>query len=62
MKYYNGKGKKKKKYVGIDGETCSNQIFAIMEEIESKAEGDVENLLEGSDTEFIVEEKIKDTK
>ena len=41
---------KKRRYVHIDCETGSKEIFAIFEEIESKAESDVENLLEDSDT------------
>ena len=36
-------------------------FFVIFEEIESEAEYDVENLLEGSDTKFIAEEEIPDT-
>ena len=52
---------KRKRYVRIDRETGSNEIFAIFEEIESEAESDVENLLEDSDTEFIAEEEIPDT-
>ena len=52
---------KKRRYVHIDCETGSKEIFAIFEEIESKAESDVENLLEDSDTEFIAEEEIPDT-
>ena len=44
---------KRKRYVRIDRETGSNEIFVIFEKIESEAESDVENLLEGSDTEFI---------
>ena len=51
---------KRKRYVGIDRETGSNEIFAIFEEIESEAESDVENLLEDLDTEFTTEEEIPD--
>ena len=52
---------KRKRYVRIDHETGSNEIFAIFEEIRSEAESDVENLSEDSDTEFIAEEEIPDT-
>ena len=52
---------KRKRYVLIDRETSSNEIFAIFEEIESEAESDVENLLEELDTEFIAEGEIIDT-
>ena len=60
MKYCNGKGKKKR-YVRIDRETGSKEIFAIFEGNESEAESDMENLLEDSGTEFITEEEIPDT-
>ena len=59
MKYCSGKGKKKR-YVRIDRETGSNENFVIWGEIESKAESDMENLLEDSGTEFIAEEEIPD--
>ena len=36
--------RKKENDVGIDRETGSNEIFAILKEIESEAESDVENL------------------
>ena len=52
---------KRTRYVRIDHETGSNEIFTIFEEIESKAENDMENLLEGSNTEFVAEEEILDT-
>ena len=52
---------RRKRYVCIDCETGSNEIFAIFKEIESEAESDMENLLEDLDTEFIVEEEVPDT-
>ena len=52
---------KKNRYVRINRETGSNEIFAFLEEIESDAESDVENLLEDSDTKFITEEEIRNT-
>ena len=60
MKYCSGKGKKKR-YVRIDRETGSDENFVILGEIESKAESNMENLLEDSGTEFIAEEEIPDT-
>ena len=60
MKYCSGKGKKKR-YVRINRETGSDENFVILGEIESKAESDMENLLEDSGTEFIAEEEIPDT-
>ena len=52
--------KKRKRYVHIDCETGSKEIFAIFEEIESKAESDVENLLEDSNAKFIAEKENPD--
>ena len=52
---------KRKRYVRIDRQTGSNEIFVSFEEIGNEAESDVENLLEDSDTEFIAEEEIPDT-
>ena len=52
---------KRKKYVRIDHETGSNEIFAIFEEIEREAESGVENLLEDLHTEFMTEEEIPET-
>lgn len=48
----------RKKYVRIDCETGSNQIFAMLDEIESEPESEIDNLLEDSDTEFVAEEEI----
>ena len=52
----------RKRYVRIDRETGSNQIFAMLDEIDSEAESKVENLLEDSDTEFIAEEELPEAK
>ena len=51
----------RKKYVHIDRETGSNEIFAMFDKIESETESDIDNLLEDSDTEYI-EEPILDKK
>ena len=40
----------RKKYVHIDRETGSNEIFAMLDKTESETESDVENLLEDFDT------------
>ena len=48
----------RKKYVHIDRETGSNEIFAMFDKIESETESDIDNLLEDSDTEYIEEEPI----
>ena len=54
------KGNSEKNY--IDRETGSNEIFAMVDKIESETESDIENLLEDSDTEYTVEESIPDNK
>ena len=40
----------RKKYMHIDREKGDNKIFAMLNKIESETEGDIENLLEDSDT------------
>ena len=49
-------GNNRKKYIHIDRETGSNQIYAMLDEIESNTKNDIENLLEDSDAEYISEE------
>ena len=46
-------------YIHIDCETGSNEIFAIFDKIESESGGDIENLLEDSDTEYIAEKPFQ---
>ena len=53
---------KRKKYIHIDRETGSNQIYAMLDEIESNTKSDIENLLEDSDAEYVSEELIPDNK
>ena len=50
----------RKKYIRIDRETGSNEIYAMLDEIESDTESGIENLSEDSDTEYISEEPIPD--
>ena len=52
----------RKKYIHIDRETGSNQIYAMLVEIESNTKSDIENLLEDSDAEYVSEELIPDNK
>ena len=52
----------RKKYIHIDRETGSNEIYVMLDEIESDTESDIENLLEDSDTEYISEEPIPENK
>ena len=49
---------KRKAYVKIGAETSSDEIFAILDSIESDNEEDIENLLDDSDTEFVYDESI----
>ena len=55
-------GNNRKKYIHIDRETGSNEIFAMLDKIDSETESDIENLLEDSNTEYIAEEPILDNK
>ena len=52
----------RKKYIHIDRETGSNEIFAMLDKIESETESDTESYLEDSDTEYIADEPIPDNK
>jgi hypothetical protein len=52
---------KRKKYIRIDRETGSNEIFAMLDEIGSDNESDVENLLEDSDTEYVEDMPVPET-
>ena len=49
---------KRKAYVKIGAETSSDEIFAILDSIESDNEEDIENLLDDSDTEFVYDKSI----
>ena len=50
----------RKKYIHIDCETGSNEIFTTLDKIET--ESDIKNLLEDSDTEYITEEPFRTKK
>ena len=52
----------RKIYIHIDRETGSIEICAMLDEIESNTESDIENLLEDSDSEYISEVPIPDKK
>ena len=45
-----------KKYVEIDRETGSDEIFAFLHEVDNDLEDDIDNLMNDSDTEFVLEE------
>ena len=49
---------KKKKCVRIDRNTRSEENFALLDEVNSDQEKDTENLMNDSDTEFIVDENL----
>ena len=49
---------KRKKYVRIDRNTRSEEIFALLDEVNSDQEEDIDNLMNDSDTEFIVDENL----
>ena len=48
----------RKWYFHIDKNASSEQIYALLDDVESANEDDVDNLMNGSDTEFIDEEEI----
>ena len=52
---------KKKHYVKIDSTISSDKILALLEEVESDNEDVIENLMNDSDTEFIIEESVEKT-
>ena len=52
----------RKKYIHIDREMGSNETFSMLNKNESETESEIENLLEDSDTEYIAEKQIPDSK
>ena len=49
---------KRKKYARIDRNTRSEEIFAVLDEINSDQEEDIDNLMNDSETEFTVDENL----
>ena len=49
----------RKRYFHIDENASSEQIFALLDDVKSADEYDIENLMNDSDTEFIAEEEIR---
>ena len=49
---------KRKNYIHIDSATSSDEIFAILDSVHSDGEDEIDELMNNSDTEFIVEEEI----
>ena len=48
----------RKKYVRTDRNTRREDIFAILDEVNSDQEEDIENVMHDSDTDFIVDENV----
>ena len=48
----------RKRYFHIDENTSSEQIYALLDDVESADEDDIDNLMIDADTEFIAEEEI----
>ena len=49
--------KDRKRYFHIDENTSSEQIYALLDDVESADEDDIDNLMNDSDTKFIAEDK-----
>ena len=52
---------RRKKYIRIEQFAESDEVFAILDSIESDTESDIENMLEDSDTEFVSDEPLPET-
>ena len=50
--------KGRKRYFHIDENVISEQIYALLDDIKSADEDDIDNLMNDSDTEFVAEEEI----
>ena len=48
----------RKRYFHFDENASSEQIFAVLDDVEIDDEDDIDNLMNDSDTEFIAEEEI----
>ena len=48
----------KKRYFHNEENASSEQIYALLDGVESDDKNEIENLMNGSDTEFIAEEEI----
>ena len=46
----------RKRYFHIDESTCSEQIYALLDDVESADEDDIDNLMNDSGTALIAEE------
>ena len=50
---------KRKKYVKIDGDAGSDEIFPLLDKINSHIGDDIDNLMNDLDTEFVLEESLE---
>ena len=50
----------RKKYVNID-KLSSGEIYALLDSIDSADEGEVDSLMNDSDTEFVLEDEVVET-
>ena len=48
----------RKRYCHIDENASSEQIYALLDDVESAGKDDIDNLMNDSDTEFIADEEI----
>ena len=48
----------RKRYFHTDKNAGSEQIYSLLDDVESDDKNDIDNLMNDSDTEFIAEEKI----
>ena len=48
----------RKRYFYIDENASSEQIYSLLDDVESDHKNDIDNLMNDSDTEFIAEEEI----
>ena len=50
---------KRKQFVKVDRETRDDEIFALLDEVNSDLEDDIDNLMNDLDTEFVLEEILE---
>ena len=48
----------RKRYFRVDENASSKQIYALLDGVESADKDDIDNLMNGCDTEFIAEEEM----
>ena len=48
----------RKRYFHIDENASSEQVYALLDDVQSADEDNIDNLMNDSDTKFMVEEEI----